>query len=273
MSLVAVLALAALVPLAPAIDVAQGDAVAMSLPDEPGLTSVALGWQGRSVPYVRDGTAWATVLGVDLDVAPGSYPVTVTLRYGDGRSSTRQEVLDVTGQAFPTTELTVAPQYVDPPEDEVARILAESERLGGIFSEVGGGRLWSEPFEVPIPGAVGSNFGHRRVFNGESRNPHSGADIAASEGTPIRSSNRGRVVETGDYYFNGNTVVVDHGLGIYAVYLHLSRIDVEVGQIVERGEVVGLVGATGRVTGPHLHWGFRVQNARVDPFSMLRLSN
>ncbi len=109
------------------------------------------------------------------------------------------------------------------------------------------------------------------MFNDQPRNPHSGADISAIEGTPIHSTNRGRVAETGDYFFNGNTVIVDHGQGVFAVYLHLSRIDVEVGQMVERGEVVGLVGATGRVTGPHLHWGFRVQNARVDPFSLTRI--
>jgi murein DD-endopeptidase MepM/ murein hydrolase activator NlpD len=123
----------------------------------------------------------------------------------------------------------------------------------------------------PIPGGVGSNFGKKRVFNGESRNPHNGADLRATTGTPIRSTNRGRVVLAKDLFFTGNTVIVDHGLGIYTLYAHLSRIQVEKDSIVDRGQVVGLAGATGRVTGPHLHWGARVQTARVDPFSLVNL--
>jgi murein DD-endopeptidase MepM/ murein hydrolase activator NlpD len=126
---------------------------------------------------------------------------------------------------------------------------------------------------VPIEGGSGSNFGHRRVFNGEPRAPHTGADLRATTGTPIRSTNRGRVVLAKDLFFTGNTVIVDHGLGIYTLYAHLSRIDVKTDAIVERGQVVGLAGATGRVTGPHLHWGARVQNARVDPFTLVILEN
>jgi len=255
------------------VSVAQGDAVRIAHPHESGLSAVEIEWQGRSVPFVRDGEGWITLLGVDLDVGAGTYPATVRFRYEDGRVEGRDEIIEVTSKEFPTTRLRVEPAYVELSPEDLARSNRESARLGGIFARISGEMLWSGPFEAPIPGAEGSNFGHRRVFNDQPRNPHSGADIAASEGTPIRSANRGRVVETGDYFFNGNTVVVDHGLGIYAIYLHLSRIDVEIGQMVEKGEVLGLVGATGRVTGPHLHWGFRVQNARVDPFSVIRISN
>jgi len=255
------------------VSVAQGDALRIEYPHEAGLRSVSIDWRNRPVPFVRSGDAWFTLVGVDLETGAGSYPATVTFRYEDGRTTRRDEVVEVTAKEFPTTRLTVEPQYVELSAEDLERSNRESARLGEIFGRVSGEIPWTEPFDVPIPGSEGSNFGHRRVFNDEARNPHSGADIAASEGTPIRSANRGRVVETGNYFFNGNTVVVDHGLGIYAVYLHLSRIDVEIGQIVERGEVLGLVGATGRVTGPHLHWGFRVQNARVDPFSLVRVSN
>jgi murein DD-endopeptidase MepM/ murein hydrolase activator NlpD len=118
---------------------------------------------------------------------------------------------------------------------------------------------------------VGTSFGKRRVFNGEARNPHAGADLKATTGTPIRSTNTGRVVLAKDLFFTGNTVIVDHGLGIYTLYAHLSRIDVQKDAIVDRAQVVGLAGATGRVTGPHLHWGARVQNTRVDPFSLVNL--
>lgn len=255
------------------VSVAQGDAVRIEQPNEAGLQSVEIRWNDRTVPFVADGEGWYTLLGVDLATAPGAHSATVTLRYTDGRTRHLDETIDVTSVEFPTTRLTVEPQYVELSPEDLARSNRESARLGEVFAGVTGEALFSGPFELPIPGAVGSNFGHSRVFNDQPRNPHSGADISASEGTPIRSANRGRVIETGNYFFNGNTVIVDHGLGIYAVYLHLSRIDAEIGQVVEKGEVLGLVGATGRVTGPHLHWGFRIQNARVDPFSMVRVTH
>ena len=123
---------------------------------------------------------------------------------------------------------------------------------------------------MPLPGVTGGrNFGHRRVFNGQPRAPHSGADLSAATGTPVRAANRGRVVLAKNLFFSGNAVFIDHGLGVYSVYLHLSEIGVEPGAMVGRGDVVGLAGATGRVTGPHLHWGVRVLDARVDPFSLL----
>ncbi|HJT17882.1 MAG TPA: M23 family metallopeptidase, partial [Thermoanaerobaculia bacterium] len=125
------------------------------------------------------------------------------------------------------------------------------------------------PFIDPIAGVKGTNFGVRRIFNGEPRAPHSGADLHAAAGTPVHATNRGRVVLAKNLFFTGNTVLLDHGFGIYSLYAHLSRIDVHAGETVNRGEVVGLVGATGRVTAPHLHWGMRVQGARVDPFSLV----
>lgn len=252
------------------LSVAQGDAVRLSYPDRTRIESASVDWQDRNVPMVRSGEAWITVIGADLDVAPGDYPLSATFAYGDGRRVERTDMLTVTSKSFPLTRLTVEPQYVELSPADAERAAEESQRLASLFARIRPEKLWEGGFAVPIDGGEGSNFGHRRVFNDQPRNPHSGADIAAVEGTPIHATNRGRVVETGDYFFNGNTVIVDHGLGVYSVYLHLSRIDVEIGQMVDRGEVLGLVGATGRVTGPHLHWGFRVQNARVDPFSMTR---
>ena len=126
-----------------------------------------------------------------------------------------------------------------------------------------------QPFQVPIPGITGGrNFGHRRMFNDQPRAPHSGTDLKAAIGTEIQASNRGRVVLAKNLFFSGNAVFIDHGLGVYSVYLHLSEIRVACGDMIERGQVLGLAGATGRVTGPHLHWGVRITDARVDPFSL-----
>ncbi|MFS8608624.1 MAG: M23 family metallopeptidase, partial [Gammaproteobacteria bacterium] len=166
----------------------------------------------------------------------------------------------------------VAPRYVALSPEDQARADRESREIASIYATLTPEAYWSEPFIVPIPGTTGGrNFGHRRIFNGQPRAPHSGADLRAATGTPVLASNRGRVVLAKELFFSGNAVFIDHGLGVYSAYLHLSEIHVEPGQIVERGQVVGLSGATGRVTGPHLHWGARILDARVDPFSLLGL--
>ena len=248
----------------------QGQAVRLSLPDEAGIQSVELRWQGKTIPYVHAGEQWTTVLGVDLDVKPGD--VTAELRVTrNGTLERRNQVISVKAVKYPVQRLTVADQFVELSPENTERALREAKEIDEIHNTISREVLWREPFVVPIPGGVGSNFGSRRVFNGESRNPHAGADLKATTGTPVRSANRGRVVLAKNLFFTGNTVIVDHGLGIYTLYAHLSRIDVEKDAMVERAQEIGLAGATGRVTGPHLHWGARVQNARVDPFSLINL--
>jgi murein DD-endopeptidase MepM/ murein hydrolase activator NlpD len=259
-------------PLLLSLTALQGQAVKLVVPDQSGLESVAAHWDGRSVPFIRDGDTWLTVVGVDLDKPPGDHAAPLTLSFADGRTEVRQENILVTSKAFPTTELTVESRYVELSEADQARANRESQEIAAVYATLTPEKLWAEPFLAPLPGVEGGrNFGHRRVFNGQPRAPHSGADLSASTGTAIHATNRGRVVLAKDLFFSGNAVFLDHGLGVYSVYLHLSQIDVEVGSIVERGETIGLAGATGRVTGPHLHWGVRVLDARVDPFTLLEL--
>jgi len=254
------------------ISALQGQAVGLRVADAPGLVSVDTAWQGRTVPFVRDGADWVSVIGIDLDLKPGEYAAPLTLSFADGRAETLEQSIVVDSRSFPTTELTVESRYVELAADDQARAARESQETAALFATLTPERLWSEPFVGPLPGVTGGrNFGHRRVFNGEARAPHSGADLSAGSGTPVHASNRGRVVLAKELFFSGNAVFLDHGLGVYSSYLHLSRIDVEVGQMVERGDVVGLAGATGRVTGPHLHWGVRILDARVDPFTLLSL--
>lgn len=251
---------------------AQGQAVQLEVAHEPGLEAVHASWSERRVPFVRQDDEWITVIGVDLDVPAGERSVEIELSYADGRTQRREESLSVASVSFPTTELTVDPGYVELSPENQERAARERREIGEIYSTLTPEAYWNEPFIVPLDGVEGGrNFGHRRIFNGQPRAPHSGADLSAATGTPVHAANRGRVVLAKDLFFSGNAVFLDHGLGVYSVYLHLSEINVEPGTMVERGDVLGLAGATGRVTGPHLHWGARVLDARVDPFSLLEL--
>jgi murein DD-endopeptidase MepM/ murein hydrolase activator NlpD len=250
----------------------QGQALQMSYPAEPGLAGVTVRWSGHAVPFALRGDRWLAIVGVDLDSRPGDHAVDVTFAYEDGRTRVVREPVIVNAGQYPTTELQVEERYVELSPEDQARADREAAETSAIYDRFTPERYWSDAFQVPVPGAKdGRNFGHRRVFNGQPRAPHSGADLRATTGTPIHAANRGRVVLAKDLFFSGNAVYIDHGHGLYTTYLHLSRIDVAVGDMVEQGEQIGLAGATGRVTGAHLHWGVRLVDARVDPFSLIRL--
>jgi murein DD-endopeptidase MepM/ murein hydrolase activator NlpD len=249
----------------------QGTAVQLTFPHEPGVKAIVVEWGAKTVPAVRLKDKWVTVVGVDVDAKAGEHKAKVLLTMEDGRMDTRETVITVESTDFPTTELKVAEQFVQLSPANQTRANREAKEIDTIFSKTTNEILWEQPFTSPIPGGTGSNFGHRRVFNGEARAPHAGADLRAKTGVPIRATNRGRVVLSKNLFFTGNTVILDHGLGIYSLYAHLSRLDVKPGAVVERSQLVGLAGATGRVTGPHLHWGVRVQGARVDPFSLIEM--
>lgn len=247
----------------------QGSALQLTFPHEPGVRSVEVVWEGKKIPAFRVQDAWTTVVGVDLDVKPGEHKAAVMQIMEDGRVETRDAIIKVIEKKYPTTELKVEEKYVELSKADLARANRESAETEAIYKTITNDVLWDEPFTVPIPGRTGTNFGHRRIFNGEPRAPHAGADLRATTGTPVHATNRGRVVLAKTLFFTGNTVILDHGLGIYSLYAHLSRIDVKRGDTVKNGQVIGLAGATGRVTGPHLHWGMRVQGARVDPFTLV----
>ena len=211
-------------------------------------------------------TVWRVLVGIDLDVAPGQHEVTVTA--GADRAT---HTLAVESKSFPTRKLTVDEAFVNPPAEAMARIEADTKRLAAVWAASATTRLWSGAFVRPVAEAANSAFGSRSVFNGEARSPHSGADFSSPAGTPVRAPNAGRVVLTGDLYFSGNTVILDHGLGLFSLFAHLRAIGVREGAMVTTGDVLGEVGATGRVTGPHLHWAVRANDARVDPLSLLAL--
>lgn len=173
---------------------------------------------------------------------------------------------------FAAENLTVKKQFVEPDPEQLARAEAETKRLREIYDHVTPERLWDGKFRVPLDGEFkGTNFGRRRVLNGKPGSPHGGVDFPAPTGTPVHAAQSGRVVLAEELFFSGNTVIVDHGFGIYTFYCHFSEIDAKVGDTVEAGTVVGKVGATGRVTGPHLHWGLTVERARVNALDIVKL--
>jgi murein DD-endopeptidase MepM/ murein hydrolase activator NlpD len=214
--------------------------------------------------------SWRALIGIDLDVAAGVHVVTVESESG-GRSTRTTYELRVRPHTFATRRLSVDEAFVNPPPSTEARIQQEAAALQRIWKTSAAERLWSGLFVRPVPGEAVSRFGTRSVFNGQPRNPHSGADFMSPSGTPIHAPNGGRVRLARELYFSGNTVVIDHGLSVFSLLAHLSAIDVQEGDTVAADQIVGRVGATGRVTGAHLHWAVRVGDARVDPLSVLAL--
>jgi murein DD-endopeptidase MepM/ murein hydrolase activator NlpD len=253
----------------------QGSLLLVEVKSAKPLAEVQGDWGGRSVPFWRDVASEAqrkALLGVDLEKAPGEYELKVTGQTESGEKFSCRSQVTVRQGRFATEKLQVGKQFVEPSPEQIKRAEEEGKKLRDIFDRVTPERLWDGNFRMPLDGVTtGTNFGRRRILNGNPGSPHSGMDLPATTGTPVRATQRGRVVLAEELYFAGNTVVVDHGLGIYTLYGHLSEIAVKVGDDLEAGAVLGKVGATGRVTGPHLHWGLKVERARVNPLELVRL--
>jgi len=249
-------------------------AMGLDLPHENavpgGVKILHLDSEGPSLPYVDadghralvlpDDSKWIAIIGIPLSAPLGTRQVIV-------RGTNGRQVIEfsVGNKQYASQSLKVPPRQVNLSAADLARVNEEKIRIDHALSH------WTEPppeslrLAQPVPGLRSSSFGSRRIFNGESRNPHSGMDIAAPTGTPVRAPIAGTVVDTGEYFFNGNTVFVDHGRGLISMYCHLSAIDVKPGQRLAAGARIGAVGMTGRATGPHLHWGLSLNRAWVDP--------
>ncbi|MFN8007163.1 MAG: M23 family metallopeptidase [Terriglobia bacterium] len=210
-------------------------------------------------------------VGADLESRPGSYPLEVELELGGSRKQEWKESVRIFPKQFPVQKITVAEKYAKPDPADQQRAEAEAKKLEALWKVNSAGRYWDTPFELPVKSELTSGFGRRRVVNGESRSPHSGVDLKADVGAPIRATNKGKVVVAEEMFFSGNTIVIDHGLGLYTFYGHCSKILVRVEETVNSGQVIGEVGATGRVTGPHLHWACRLNETRVNPLDLLSL--
>lgn len=248
-----------------------GELVVFTVSAATPVDSIQLRVFDREVPAYRlDTRTWQAIAGIDLDRKAGSYPVSCDA-LSVGQHLTTTTTLLVKPRKFPTRTLRVDDSFVNPSAPVLERITREAAELEHLWEQPAPSRLWHDTFVRPVPGPANGRFGSRSVFNGQPRQPHGGADFLSPSGTPILAPTAGLVVLARDLYFTGNTVVIDHGLGMFSLFAHLSVTDVRVGERVTTGQTLGQVGATGRVTGPHLHWAIRINGARVDPMAVLAI--
>jgi murein DD-endopeptidase MepM/ murein hydrolase activator NlpD len=251
----------------------QGGLVAVTVKSDVPLASAAVSSGGRESAMERDGEGrlFLALVGVDFESAVGPREMDVAVLGLCGDRHTAHRALRVVPGKFPVQKLRVAPAYVEPPESELDRIREDKEKVGRVWATGDPRRMWGSPFALPVDAPARDNFGSRRVFNGKPRSSHEGADLSAPEGAPVAAPGPGRVALAENLYFSGGTVILDHGAGLFTMYFHLSRIDVKAGDILAPGGRIGAVGATGRATGPHLHWGARLNRARINPLGLLQL--
>jgi len=252
----------------------QGAIVSVVLRSDVPLASAVLTGEGERVPLEMDasGRVFRGLVGVDFEAPLGKERFEVETTDPCDVSHAASLDLRVLAGAFPSQRLTLEPKYVEPPESEKERIAADHEKVQKAWDSGEEGRRWRGAFSLPVPGTKAGAFGARRVLNGETKSRHAGVDMAAAAGTPVLAAAPARVALAEDLYFSGGTVILDHGGGLFTTYFHLSKIDVRVGDVVAVRQQIGEVGATGRATGPHLHWGARLHGKRVNPLGLLRLT-
>jgi len=233
-------------------------------------TAPVVEFAGYRAAVIRSGDAWVAIVGIPLSTKPGVQRLQVASSSGS-KSAARLVPFTVKDKHYRTQQLKIQNQrQVNPTAEDLRRIEGEHERSNAALSHYSLNDSPNFVLRSPVAGVRSDSYGSRRIFNGEARNPHSGMDIAAATGTPILAPAAGTVIEVGDFFFNGNTVFVDHGLGLVTMYCHLSKIAVHKGDRVAAGDALGEVGATGRVTGPHLHFGVALNRAMVDPALLLQ---
>jgi murein DD-endopeptidase MepM/ murein hydrolase activator NlpD len=238
-----------------------------------GVAAIDGEWLGRKLEFFRgrDGRSWFALTGVDVEGAVGPSTLQISVQLAKGGTRDLSSTVQIHAAQYRTSSLTVEPQFVTPGPEALKQIEADKLVKEKIFGASASEPLWAGDFQAPVTAEPTDSFGTRRIFNGKLASIHKGMDFRAAAGTPVRAGNSGVVVLARPLYYEGNFVVIDHGLGLYTLSMHLSRIDVQEGQRVATGDLLGLSGATGRVTGPHLHWAVRWQDAYLDPAKLLRM--
>lgn len=231
-------------------------------------------WLGRNLLFFRgrDNHSWFALAGVDVEAPVGPSQLKITVRMPQAAARDLSRSVEVHPAHYRTGSLTVPPKFVSPDPEALTQIEADTKLKAAVFAASAATPLWTSSFRAPVTAAATDSFGTRRMFNGRLASVHKGMDFRAQMGTTIRAGNSGVVVLARPLYYEGNCVIIDHGLGLFTLSMHFSRIDVKEGQHVVAGDQLGLSGATGRVTGPHLHWAVRWQGAYLDPAKLLRLN-
>ncbi len=259
--------------IAPSQPVPQGEVVQISVKGLTGDSKAKGLWQGDSFEFFKlDNGEYHSLLGIDLRLKPRTYPLEVQVSSSEDRLQTLHTTIEVAGKDFGVQHLNLPQNMVTLDPETLKRVRKEGAKFSQLWHKQSSERYWRGSFVRPVPGKLSTPFGLRRILNGEPRSPHSGVDIRAKVGEPVRSTNHGRIVLVGEFYFHGKAVVIDHGWGLYTMYFHLSEVNVAEGDLVGKGTIIGLAGSTGRATGPHLHWGVRLGGARVDPLAILRIT-
>lgn len=248
-----------------------GEVIWAGFQDLPGIKSVQMRFQGETYNLQVLGGEYITPIGLDLGIQPGIYPLSVLVGKADGTGVRFVRQLEINPKEFPVKKLWVEEKFVTPPAEVTERIRRERQLLSSIYSVYSEEWLGDGTFIIPCEGEIFPNFGQRRIFNNKPRSQHSGVDISAPAGTPVAASNSGRVVLAANLYYSGNAVIIDHGMGLFSIYCHFSELKTKRGEMISKGDVIGEVGATGRVTGPHLHWSVKIRGSRVDPISLVSL--
>lgn len=242
--------------------------------DAPDSAQLEGEWLGRKLQFFRsrDGHAWFALAGVDVEAPVGSSALKVGVKLQGGEVRELSRTVEIHPAHYRTESLTVPPKFVQPGPEALKEIEAQRQLKARVFAASAHEPEWTGDFRAPVSAAPTDSFGVRRMFNGKLASIHTGMDFRAHMGTAVRAANSGTVVLARPLYYEGNCVIIDHGLGLFTLSMHFSRIDVKEGQHVVQGQPLGLSGATGRVTGPHLHWAVRWQGANLDPAKLLRLN-
>lgn len=236
------------------------------------VASLTATWLGHSIDFTTapDGS-WFALAGISLETEPGSYPLELTATTRDGQKLHHEQKFPVATGSYETIELTVSKDFTAPNPEQMEIIKRDQEIKKKTFAEVTPEREWTGPFHPPVDAPTSDVFGTRRVFNGVTKSVHQGLDYRVPTATPVSAVNAGTVILARPLYFEGNCVVIDHGQGLLTLYLHLSEFKVKEGDVVKRGQLIGLSGATGRATGPHLHIAVRWQGTYLNPAVLLGL--
>jgi murein DD-endopeptidase MepM/ murein hydrolase activator NlpD len=251
----------------------NGSSVLFRVTGPANLQSLSGTWLDHELAFRFDQACacWYAIAGIDLNSKPGRLPLRLEGNGKEGAATDFVSDVPVGVKRYPTTAISVAPQYVQPPPEVLARIQEDQALKKQIFSHMTPESAWSGRFKAPVESVVTAVFGSARTYNGVKKSQHEGMDFRAATGTTVRASNRGTVILARNLYYEGNCVMVDHGQGLLTIQMHLSEIRVKEGETVEAGQVLGLSGSTGRVTAPHLHFAVRWQGIYVDPATLLAL--